>query len=60
MPKMPKPFPPKLEPCNPPGIAHTPVSAEIDTKIKAIYTQLAEQLNKLILTLRVDGGEIID
>jgi len=60
MPRIPKPCPPKPEPGRIPGIIHTPVSAETDTKLKAIYAQLAEQLDKLILTLRVDGGEITD
>ena len=63
MPRIPKPLPPKPEPGNKPGIVHTPVSAETDVKIKAIYTQLSEQLNKqlieLVFKLKVDGGEII-
>lgn len=62
MPKMPKPLPPKPEPGNRPGIVHTPVSAETDAKIKAIYTQLYEdlskQLHEWLLNLKVDGGEI--
>jgi hypothetical protein len=36
------------------------VSAETDVKIKAIYAQLVEQINKLIFTIKVDGGEIAE
>jgi hypothetical protein len=60
MPRMPKPLPPKPEPGNKPGVIHTPVSAETDVKIKAIYAQLVEQINKLIFTIKVDGGEIAE
>lgn len=66
MPKMPKHgFEPNCGPTGPAGVTHhRPVSASDDVKLRALYTQLSEELHeefsKAVLKLKIDGGQILD